>query len=193
MIQNYNSRPEMFPSSDSELIRFLDDDSTLVSRQNIANMLQVALKQSVRLDKFTQACDKLLTYNLYQQTELCLTAFHQNLTDLHHKNLLFYYPARAGVDEDIVDKQLIQGVHSASLLIYDTIKRYRPDIAEDIFPPETTCFRDIVILINQLSNQKLRQYLDRNVADSPYLYLQPIRANNIYKFSINNFVEKLSE
>ncbi|MCY3804768.1 MAG: hypothetical protein OXF85_02770 [Candidatus Saccharibacteria bacterium] len=186
------------PKPEFDLEDFLNHPKTLEKREAMALILtEIIGHRSGNLGLVSRNWSKFMAPNIYRRSFSDLRNYHQTLLDLHAQDLL-YYPCRKQrqkLETDIKqpDKNLAEGIHSATILIFDILADYEASKLIPTLPLPKEIIQNLHDKINGLGNQKLRYYLSKQSIDSSYLRNQEIRANNIYKFSVEVFAERLKQ
>ena len=178
------------------LAEYLNDHSTLEHRFEISSVLKQAINPRKKLSSFPKQWNKYIAFNIYVKTHEYLDYYHNQLLHLNATNQLIY-PSRKSRQKpnfslDNIDKDLIDGVHGASILIFDVMHDY--DLYDSLprLPIPADLMKELNQLINTECGQRLQIYRDNNKVYSPHLNNQRnITANNIYKFSVETIANRL--
>ncbi|MCY4088718.1 MAG: hypothetical protein OXF49_01120 [Candidatus Saccharibacteria bacterium] len=144
--------------------------------------------------KIQQIHTKLAYFNFTKHNRLIsplLQDYHRALTTLDANWMLIYRPNKR--HPDTPKQQLVQGVLSASILIYDVFSVFEKNSLIPYNPIDSEILADIATTLNQICSSKLQEYNAQNRIDDSYLNEAVINSDNIYQFCLDNFADYLKD
>ena len=174
------------------LVEYLSDPYYQESRLRLARFLRCMLNKGKKSDlgSLAQKWYKTITPRFYKQEIFEIAQdYHQHLLILNDKKLLMYPPISKKQEPqpaEQINQELIMGIHAAAFFVYETMSAdhstafYTPSI-----PLNKTLLRDLKLKMGELCTQELQNYIVNNQINNKFLDHKNIKANAIYKFSLD--------